>query len=195
LHTQLLSQRIRLLGFLPLAFFLAQAMHYWQIKQMGHLLWMCNIGNVLLAIGLFSAQPVLIRVAVIWSIPGLFIWLRYVFADWFHYATIDWGAVVSSTLAHIGGLTVGLVTMRGVRVDRSSWLYAFGWYLAVQLVSRFATRPELNVNVSHAVYPGWQDAFNSYLKFWVVMTAAVALCLWLITRFLNQLWPVLKASP
>src|SRR4030095_15359618 len=65
------THNLRLLGFFPLFFFLAQAIHYWRISELGHMLWMCNIGNLLLAIGLFLNRPLLTRVAVIWLIPGL----------------------------------------------------------------------------------------------------------------------------
>jgi len=53
---KLSDKQFRLLGFLPLMFFLAQAIHYWQINQLGHMLWMCNIGNLLLALGIFSSK-------------------------------------------------------------------------------------------------------------------------------------------
>src|SRR5712691_2457202 len=121
LRVEPLTPRFRLLGVLPLAFFLAQAVHYWRIDQMGHLLWMCNIGNLLLAVGLFLDQPVLIRVAVIWAIPGLFVWARYVVTEWFLYVDLDWGAVASSTITHVGGLIVGLFSLRRVGVDRQAW--------------------------------------------------------------------------
>ena len=187
--TEHLDKRLRLLGILPLFFFLAQFIHYWQIDQLGHLLWMCNVGNVLLGVGLLSNQPRLIRVAVIWSVPGLFVWWRYVVTEWFGYAALDWWAVVSSTLAHIGGLIVGIIALRRVRVDQITWLYAFVWYLAIELVSRLITRPELNVNVSHRIYSGWDGAFQSYLKFWMLLTLAVAVCLWLLTWIFTKLWP------
>jgi hypothetical protein len=189
LTTEHLDKRLRLLGILPLLFFLAQFIHYWQIDQLGHLLWMCNVGNVLLGVGLLSNQPRLIRVAVIWSVPGLFVWWRYVVTEWFGYATLDWWAVVSSTLAHIGGLIVGIIALRRVRVDQITWLYAFVWYLAIELVSRLITRPELNVNVSQRIYSGWNGVFQSYLKFWMLLTLAVAVCLWLLTWVFTKLWP------
>ena len=49
------------MGILPLLFFIAQAIHYWQIDQLGQMLWMCNIGSLILALGLFLERPVLIR--------------------------------------------------------------------------------------------------------------------------------------
>jgi hypothetical protein len=39
---------------------------------------MCNIGNLVLASGLFLARPLLIRVALIWLLPSLPIWLWFV---------------------------------------------------------------------------------------------------------------------
>src|ERR1051326_787405 len=83
--------KLRLLGILPLIFFLTQAVHYWKIDQLGHLMWMCNIGNLLLAIGLFLEKPVVVRLAAIWTIPGLVIWILYV--------VLAWGVFLSSTLA------------------------------------------------------------------------------------------------
>jgi hypothetical protein len=184
-----LTTRFRLLGVLPLTFFLAQAVHYRQIDQLGHLLWMCNVGNLLLAVGLFLDQPIMIRVAGIWSIPGLVVWWRYVFTEWFYYATLDWYAVTSGTLAHIGGLVVGLVSLRRVRVDRLAWLYAFAWYLAIQFISRLITPAELNVNLSYRVHESWQTRFNSYWKFWIVLTIVGAAILWLTGWFLKRIWP------
>jgi len=195
LRPEPLTMRFRLLGILPLMFFLAQAAHYWQINQLGHLLWMCNVGNVLLAAGLFLDQPRLIRVAVVWSVPGLFVWWRYVVMEWFGYATLDWWAVMSSTLAHVGGLIVGLISLRRIRMDRVTWLYAFAWYLAVQFISRLATRAALNVNVSHRIYVAWEREFQSYFKFWIVLTVAVASSLWLLTWTLNKLWPCRSHLP
>jgi len=67
---QPLTLRFRLLGFLPVIFFLAQAIHYWRVGGMGNLLWMCNVGSLVLAIGLFLDRRELIRAAAIWTIPG-----------------------------------------------------------------------------------------------------------------------------
>ena len=175
------SMRFRMLGVLPLAFFFAQAVHYWKINELGNMLWMCNIGNLLLAIGLFLSQPLLIRVAVIWLIPGLVVWFLYV--------ALAWGLNLSSTLAHVGGIVVGLVAIRKVRMDRSAWAYALGWYFVIQLLSRLVTPAEMNVNVSHSVEPGWRQIFRGYWTFWLVLTLTTALILWQLGRTLNKLWP------
>ena len=96
--------RFRVIGLLPLTFFLAQAIHYWRVGGMGNLLWMCNVGNLLLAIGLFFNHRELIRAAAIWTIPGLGIWARYVL--------FEYDFVVSSALAHLGGIIVAFMVLR-----------------------------------------------------------------------------------
>jgi hypothetical protein len=73
-----LTLRFRLLGLLPLIFFLAQTLHYWRVGGMGYLLYMCNVGNLLLAVGLFFGRTELIRAAAIWTIRGLVILILYV---------------------------------------------------------------------------------------------------------------------
>jgi hypothetical protein len=176
-----LDTRFRLIGLLPLTFFLAQAFHYWRVGGAGNLLWMCNVGNLLLAAGLFLDQRELIRATAIWTIPGLGIWIRYVL--------FEYDFVVSSALAHVGGIIVALIVLRRVRMDRTAWFYAFIWYLFMQIVSRVATDPLLNVNLSQRIQTGWENAFSSYWKFWLVLTLLVGLCLWATGMVLSWIWP------
>ncbi len=176
-----LTLRFRLLGLLPLIFFLAQTVHYWRVGGMGYLLYMCNVGNLLLAIGLFFERRELIRAAAIWTIPGLVIWIRYV--------VMEYDYVFSSFLAHVGGIVIGLIALRRVRMDRIAWLYAFAWYLIMQLAARLFTAPGLNVNVAFPIQPGWEQRFGSYWKFWIVLSGVVAASLWAIGRVLWWLWP------
>lgn len=176
-----LDARYRLIGLLPLTFFLAQTIHYWRVGGMGNLLWMCNVGNLLLAIGLFLNHRELIRAAAIWTIPGLLIWIRYVL--------FEYDFVVSSALAHVGGIIVALIVLRRVRMDRIAWGYAFVWYLFMEVASRLTTDPRLNVNVAYRIQTAWENAFSTYWEFWIVMTSLVAVCLWAIGLVLSRIWP------
>jgi len=150
------------------------------------MLWMCNIGNLVLALGLFFEKPLLVRVAAIWTIPGLIIWFLYV--------VLAWGVFLTSTLAHIGGLAVAAIALKTYRMDRNTWLYAFGWCLVMQLISRFFTAPDLNVNVAHFVQPGWERTFTSYWSFWLVLTFATLIVLWLSGLLWRKLWPAFEAT-
>lgn len=180
------EQRIRLLGVLPLIFFLAQVLHYWRISQLDHMLWMCNIGNLLLAIGLFIGNRRLMRVAIIWTIPGLIIWFIYV--------VLAWGVFFSSTLAHVGGLMVGMIVLREIGMEKGTWRYAFGWYLLVQLLSRLFTLADFNVNLAHQIQPGWERLFGGYWEFWLVLTLVTGVTLWIVEVLLRNIWPVRLAQ-
>lgn len=191
--------QFRLLGILPLAFFGAQAIHYLEINQLGHTLWMCNIGNLLLAIGLFLGEAMLIRVAVIWMLPGVVVWAMYVVPTWGMLLTGQLSftqlfGVLSSTLAHLGGFSVGMLALQRVRMDARAWLYAYIWYFVVQLFSRLVTPAAMNVNLAHHIQNGWEQKFNSYWKFWLLLTLMVGICLWILGFLLQKLWPV-SAGP
>jgi len=180
-----LEFKFRLLGILPLLFFLGQGIHYWRIHELGHMLWMCNIGNLLFALGLFLDNRRLMRVAIIWTIPGLIIWLVYV--------VLEWGVFFTSTLAHVGGLVVGLFVLRRIGMDRRSWVYAFVWYLLVQFASRLLTATDLNVNLAHRIQPGWDQRFGTYWQFWLVLTIVTASTLWLVEQLFLWLCPMRMA--
>ncbi|HEX5875719.1 MAG TPA: hypothetical protein VFY60_13815 [Pyrinomonadaceae bacterium] len=172
--------RLRLIGLLPLLFFLAQAVHYWRINELGHLLWMCNVGNLLLAIGLFLEKARVVRLAAIWMVPGLVVWFVYV--------VLPWGLSLTSILAHVGGFTVAMFVLTKYRMDRTAWLWALGWYLVVQLASRFVTPANLNVNLAHSMQSGTEQTFGSYWFFWLTLTAATAVSLWLSGLLLEKLF-------
>jgi hypothetical protein len=189
----------RLLGILPLACFSAQAIHYWHINELGHMLWMCNIGNLLLAVGLFMEEAILIRVAVMWMVPGVVVWFLYVVPTWGMLLTgkLSFGqlfGVLSSTLAHIGGISVGLVVLRRVGMDGRAWFYAYIWYFVMQLLSRVLTPAAMNVNLSHRIQDGWEQMFSSYSRFWLLLTVLVGLGSWILGYLLKMLWPASEPS-
>lgn len=183
-----------MLALLPLTAFLAQGLHYFQISELGHVLWMCNIGNLILAIGMFTMNRILIRVAVMWMVPGLIVWMIYVVPTWGillrgEADSSQLFAVFSSSLAHLGGLSVGLIILRRVGMDRRAWFYAFAWYLVMQVVSRLFSPANMNVNLAHRIQDGFEGAFSSYLKFWLLLTFLVALFAWLICYSFRKIWP------
>jgi len=176
-----LTVRFRLLGFLPLIFFALHARYYMKVGGLSHMLWMCNIGNLMLAFGLLLDWPPLIRLAVIWLLPGLPIWLLFVVTPgvW----------IPTSFVAHAGGLIVGLIAIQKVRAGRWTWIHALVWYLFVQEICRLITPPILNVNVAHLIYPGFETTFSAYWQFWMVGALVVGLGLWIAGFALSKLFP------
>jgi hypothetical protein len=186
------SQRLRLLGIAPLMFFMAHLLFYVSDPSYAstdgvqNMLWMCNVGNLMLAAGLLLGSPRVIRLAVIWLVPGLPLWVFD--------AVLRGGLLFTSFLTHIGGLAVGLIAMRRVRADRWTWLYGLGWYLLVQQASRLLTSEYWNVNVSHRVYPGYEKVVSQYWQFWLLTSAMVAVGLFVLGFIMIKLFPPRAAS-
>ena len=172
---------MRLLGLLPLAFFAAHLSFYWRNGGLDNMLWMCTVGNLVLAIGLLFGLRWMIRVAVIWLVPGLPLWLYYV--------AVNGGWLLTSFFTHVGALIVGLFAVYKIRASRWTWVHAFVWFLLVQQLSRMVTTPYWNVNVAHRVYEGWEGVFSSYWQYWLASTGVVAAGLWVLGLFLLGLFP------
>lgn len=174
----------RLLGVLPLFFFVVHASAHWP-DGWPHMLWMCIIGNLLIAMGIFLDWPLSIRVGVLWLVLGLGLWLWFV--------VMREGTSLPSVFAHVGGLVVGLVAVSHVGVDRMTWLYASVWYVVVQHLCRMFTPAEPNVNIAHRVYDGLEDVFAAYGMFWAASTMLAAFGLWVIGLGLHKVWPARPA--
>lgn len=85
------------------------------------------------------------------------------------------GAILlTSAVAHFGGLLVGLVALWRVGASRWAWLEATGYYLLMQQLNRLFTPAALNVNVAHAVGPGGERYFSAYVSFWLATTIVAA---------------------
>jgi len=176
--------RFRLLGFLPLCFFLARAIQYMIIaKTPEQMLWSCHISNLMLAAGLFLGNPFLIRVAVFWLILGVPPWI----------ADMVWSKIITvvSFFSHLGGLIVAIVAIRQVGAKRGSWIPSLVYFVILQQITRLATDagPYTNVNVAHFAYGPMKDWFASYWTYWVANTSAVALLLIIIEFALLRLFP------
>jgi hypothetical protein len=177
--------RFRLLGFLPLCFFLARAIEYIVVaKTPEQMLWSCHISNLMLAAGLFFGNPFLIRVAVFWLILGVPPWI----------ADMLWSKLVTgvSIFSHLGGFIVAMVAIRRVGAKRGSWIPSLIYFVILQQITRLVTEsgPYTNINVAHFAYGPMKDWFTSYWTYWVANTSAVALTLIIIEFILVRLFPI-----
>ena len=77
-------------------------------------------------------------------------------------------------------------------MNGSAWAFAFIWYFIVQLASRLLTSADMNVNLSQRVQDGWEGTFPNYLKFWLLLSALVGICIWFLGLILQRLWPALR---
>jgi len=175
--------RFRLLGILPLCFFIARAIEYMVVaKTPEQMLWSCHISNLMLAVGMFMGNPFLIRVAVFWLILGVPPWI--IDMVWSKQIT------VIRIFSHLGGFIVAIVAIRQVGAKRGIWIPSLIYFVLLQQITRLLTEPGpyTNVNVAHFAYGQWV-LFTGYWKYWVVNTSLVAVTLIVIEFVLLWLFP------
>jgi hypothetical protein len=176
--------RFRLLGFLPLCFFIARGIEYMIVaKTPEQMLWSCHISNLMLAAGLFMGNPFLIRVAVLWLILGVPPWLIDMVGS--HQIT------AIRIFSHLGGAIVAIIAIRSVGAKRLSWIPSLIYFVILQQITRLLTAPGpyTNVNVAHFAYPPMNDWFASYWTYWVANTSVLALTLFILELVLLRLFP------
>ena len=181
------TMRFRLLGILPLLFFLARVFEYaYRAKTPEQILWSCHISNLLLAIGLFTASPLFIRIAVFWLILGL--------PPWVIDMVVSKLVTPVSIFSHLGGFVVAMVAIYFVRAKRGSWLPSLIYFAVLQQITRLVTvpGPYTNVNVAHFAYGGMKDWFAHYWTYWLANTAVAAVVLWAMDWALAKLFPPRK---
>ncbi|MGH9768739.1 MAG: hypothetical protein ACREAB_15015 [Blastocatellia bacterium] len=178
------TARFRLLGLLPLCFFIARVVEYAVVaKTPEQVLWSCHISNLVLAVGMFLGNPFLIRIAVFWLILGV--------PPWIMDAVVSGLIKMVSIFSHLGGAVVAIYAIRQVGAKRGSWIPSLIYFVVLQQITRLLTDagPYTNVNVAHFAYGPMKDWFVSYWKYWVVNTSLVAALLILIEFVLLWFFP------
>ena len=161
---------LRLLGFLPLTFFVGIAVHHYRAGRWGDALWMCHLSNLLLAAGLFLLNPFFVFMALPWLCFGIPLWL----AEVVRIKKI----VPFSIVTHFGGVALGFYAGMKLGPSPGTWWASWLFALAAQGACRLLTRPEWNVNVTHRVYDAWKPYFKRFRSFWLFCLLTAALILW-----------------
>lgn len=154
------------MGAVALCFYAAHAAHYLQRRQPESLLWICHLGAVLVGIGLLTRQGALNAIGTLWLLVGFPLWIYDLVK------TGEW--LWTSILTHIGGPLIGLAGARKLGVPTGLWWKAVAALLPIVLLSRWVTPPAANINLAHAVYPGWESVFPQYWLYAVVLIALYA---------------------
>ena len=168
-------------GFLALGSFFLVLFSYISAGKTSEILWLCHISNLLLALGIFLRLPQLVRPAALCIIPGLFLW----FGDALATGDISRTSIVS----HTAGLGAAILAMYLFGTEANAWIYAIIWVLLVQQVGRFITVPEVNVNLAHGIYPGWEKIFRAYWQYWIFIIGTAAAVMFGLNRIFMLAFP------
>ncbi|MGE0102665.1 MAG: hypothetical protein AB7H86_07645 [Blastocatellales bacterium] len=146
----------------------------------------CHLSTLLLAVAMFAGWKPGIRIAIIWLIIGLPMWLIDAWVT-----QVLW---IASVVSHLGGFLLAIYAIRQVRATGRSWQPALGWFLFWQMVTRYTTAPELNVNVSHMPYEFCKEWFTSYWQFWPVGALVAAIMVYAVEYGLGRVYPLNHAA-
>jgi hypothetical protein len=172
------SIQYRLSGLLPLILFGGRLLELNSKGETAHILWVCHISNLLIALGLFLGHAELIRISILWLIIGAPLWP----IDIVRTGVME----LTSFGTHYVGLIIGLVVIiRQTGMGKHSWIYAMVWFLLLQQIARMFTPVELNINLAHSIYPGWEQFFSGYWQYWIFTVTGSAICLWLFSGILS----------
>ncbi|MBI4852452.1 MAG: hypothetical protein HY819_11715 [Acidobacteria bacterium] len=170
---------IYLLSICSFIFFLAHLVYRINQGRVYEILWLCHISNLTLFLAILLHNKRLVSIAVLWLTIGSVCWL----VDLFIFKDIS----ISSTIAHIGGLTVALIVISYFKIAKYSWIDAFIFGLFIQQLCRFFTPEKFNVNVAHTIYPGMDKFFSIYWHYWLFNSITMAFCLFLINFILRKI--------
>lgn len=124
-------------------------------------MWCCPMGQLLLALGLLLAWPRLAATGTFWLFYGVPLWV----------IGLASGEVMRppSWFTHLVAPVIGVVAARWLGVPPGTWWRATLGLVALQAATRLLTPASFNVNLAHAVYPGWDSIFGSYASYYLFM--------------------------
>ncbi|MES0489259.1 MAG: hypothetical protein ABUK01_04655, partial [Leptospirales bacterium] len=62
-----------------------------------------------------------------------------------------------SIISHVGAVAAALYGVFKLKIEKNSWFHALIFFIMLQFLSRLITPPELNINVSHTIWRGWES--------------------------------------
>ena len=97
----------------------------------------------------------------------------------------------------VGGLPEGSRDIAGARamgLPRGTWWRATLALFVLQQASRLLTSAELNVNLAHGPYRGWEATFSGYAAYWAFMLSGVTAGFFAIEVAVRRLLPRAEAA-
>ena len=173
---------LRLGGVAVLIIFLATLVIYRDQGDWGDILWACHVANLMLGVGMLLNIPFVIQLAALLIIPGTAVWITEVILG-------DSNTPIS-TLAHLGGAIIAVYAVYLVGIRGGVTLYAFGFTMILQHISRFITPERLNVNMGTQIWPPWDAVFSVYWKYWVFTSLVCLICIFITELLLVYFFPL-----
>ena len=165
-------------GVLALFFFLIHAAVLVHAGEPYHILWSCHLACLMVGIALLLRLPWLLAVSFLWLAMGVPLWLLNLITSC--------DLMLTSTLSHIGGLIIAVYGLRFETIPRFSWAAATAGFIVLGGFSRLVTPRYANVNLSFAVWQGWEDKFPSHFWYVVMLLTIAAFTFWILELIVRR---------
>ena len=166
-------------GILAIVFFLIHAGLILHAGEPYHILWSCHLACLMVGVAMLIRQPWMLAVGFFWLTMGVPLWLLNILTS------RDF--MLTSTLSHIGGIVIAVYGLRFEKMPRLSWAAAAAGLVFLGGVSRLVTPQHANVNLSFAVWQGWEDQFPSYFWYVVMLVSIAAVSFWMLELIIRRL--------
>lgn len=154
----------RSLGLIPVLVFAYIAYYYHSIQHLDELLWVCNLGNLVLGVSLLTRFNLGMGLGTFWILGGTGFWLVDAFTN------NEW--LMHSFLSHFVSGALGLWCCYKQPMPPGLWWKAELGVIVMQVISRFTTDAKFNVNISF-----FSQGMNlPYPLYWLV-TAGIGFAL------------------
>jgi hypothetical protein len=176
------SRTCQWMGSIAVAIFAWRLVQYLSVNTWDWIMYSCHVSTLAFGLAMVFGWPLMVRVTVIWLVIGLPMWIIDAWV-----MQVIW---IASVFSHVVGFLLAWYAIRKVRATGRAWPYALLWFVTLQLITRYTTRPDLNVNIAHFPYEAFKNTYSNYWSFWLVCTLVVALMVGLVEFGLVRMFPV-----
>lgn len=169
------------LGFLAIAFFAIHAWCQYRAGTAANLLWICHVADLCVGVGLAMRWRSLAAAGVLMLFIGIPMWII---------SLADGGEFFpTSTLTHLGGVTVGLVGLGRLGLPRRSWLTGVAVVAILLVLSRGVTPADLNVNIAFTSWFRLPPSLSADEVYVLLLLAFWGASMWVVERGLLLVRP------
>ncbi len=152
---------VRAMGLLALVIWLAHGADLASRGEAIDLLWICNMGALLLTFGCLSGQRIVLAVGLLWMLPGELFWVLDMLGG---------GEILVSSFAlHLIIPVLGLLAIRRVGWPVNAWWIASLSLLPLALLTHVASPESRNINLAFHIEEGWEGVFPNFIIYAVVV--------------------------
>ena len=165
-------------GAVLLFFWALQARNRYACGKSVEMLWNCNVATFSVAVGSLLRWDRAISVGLLVAMLGFSMWIIGLITG------IE--VTLPSLVTHPATVIVGFLGVRSCGIPAGSWWQAWLVIVGLHMLCRVASPRELNVNLAHAIWPGFDRYFSSHRTYVLFLVALYFVFLFVVEAALRR---------